>query len=74
VALESEQQGAERFARVVLEQAREEWLEYLFGICMPDRRNGKQGSRCGGVARALNCRHKTGLLHFRSEQPTALSL
>ena len=23
------------------------WLEYLFGICSPDRRNGKQGNRYG---------------------------
>ena len=22
------------------------WLEYVFGICAPDRRNGKRGNRC----------------------------
>ncbi len=32
-------------AKVV--RAREEWLDYIFGICKPDRRIGKQGSRCG---------------------------
>jgi hypothetical protein len=42
VALESE--NSESISRVVLE--REEWLDYFFGICKPDRRNGKQGSRC----------------------------
>ncbi len=41
MALESEQ--SEAVKRVVLE--REEWLDYFFGICKPDRRNGKQGSR-----------------------------
>jgi hypothetical protein len=34
----------ENVAKVVL--AREEWLDYVFGICKPDRRIGKQGSRC----------------------------
>ncbi len=41
MALDSEQ--SELTTRVVLE--REEWLDYFFGICKPDRRNGKQGSR-----------------------------
>jgi hypothetical protein len=27
---------------------REVWLEYLFGICSPDRRNGKRGNRYAG--------------------------
>jgi hypothetical protein len=32
---------------------REKWLEYIFGICKPDMRNGKQGSRyCTEVKRA----------------------
>jgi hypothetical protein len=30
------------------------WLEYLFGICKPDQRNGKRGSRCLPVLR-LDC-------------------
>ncbi len=25
---------------------REVWLEYVFGICIPDKRTGKRGSRC----------------------------
>ena len=27
----------------------EAWLEYIFGICKPDRRVGKLGSRCVAV-------------------------
>ena len=27
--------------------ARQQWLEYIFGICKPDRRNGKRGNRFG---------------------------
>jgi hypothetical protein len=42
----------------MLERAREEWLEYLFGICKPDRRNGKQGSRCY-VAVIVACLYRT---------------
>jgi hypothetical protein len=49
VALESESQGGlqglQRFAFADPDRAKEEWLEYFFGICKPDRRNGKQGSR-----------------------------
>jgi hypothetical protein len=29
----------------VIGHEREAWMEYLFGICKPDGRNGKQGSR-----------------------------
>ena len=34
-------------ARVIKAVHRESWLEYVFGICEPDRRVGKQGSRSG---------------------------
>ncbi len=33
-------------ARVVKTTKHESWLEYVFGICEPDRRMGKHGSRC----------------------------
>ncbi len=32
-------------SRVVTDVTRESWFEYIFGICEPDRRVGKQGSR-----------------------------
>lgn len=41
-ALENDRRN--RLREIVSE--REVWLEYLFGICKPDRRNGKRGNRC----------------------------
>ena len=38
---------------------RERWLEYVFGICKPDQRIGKRGSRCCAllpIHRVLFCR------------------
>ena len=40
-ALESDRRG--RLRKIVSERQR--WVEYLFGICQPDRRNGKRGNR-----------------------------
>jgi hypothetical protein len=45
----------------------EMWLEYIFGICSPDQRIGKRGSRCCGQIKLLQlrvflyCEHATGL-------------
>ena len=40
-ALEIDRRGR---LRLILSE-REQWAEYLFGICQPDRRNGKRGNR-----------------------------
>jgi hypothetical protein len=40
-----ERDRRDRIREVVSE--REVWLEYVFGICKPDRRTGRRGSRCG---------------------------
>ena len=45
-ALELEQS---RRSQLPGDQSRETWMEYIFGICKPDGRVGKQGSRCGAL-------------------------
>jgi hypothetical protein len=42
-----ERDRRDRIREVVSE--REVWLEYVFGICKPDRRTGRRGSRYGAV-------------------------
>jgi hypothetical protein len=39
-----EKDRRDRFRKVESEQ--EVWMEYIFGICKPDMRTGKRGSRC----------------------------
>ena len=39
-----EKDRRDRFRKV--ESEHEVWLEYIFGICKPDLRTGKHGSRC----------------------------
>ncbi len=48
------------------EDEKDSWMEYLFGICKPDGRVGKEGSRyCSSFVRSISAQHisnKTTLL------------
>jgi hypothetical protein len=50
-----------------IELERETWTEYIFGICKPDGRVGKAGSRHVSVLLSLNSRyHDCVILHYIS--------